>query len=118
MYLSARQRWLDNVGANDGASPWTAGHQLREHGNSVPKLVQAAGGGIWSRYCGDLDAAQVTQAHALGLEVLAWTVNEMVKIDAMLDLGVDGIVSDRLDRVRRALGQRGRPLPPVLLAPP
>jgi len=37
------------VGANDGASPWTAGHQLREHGNSVPKLVQAAGGRIWSR---------------------------------------------------------------------
>ena len=106
------------MGANDGASPWTAGHQLREHGNSVPKLVQAAGGGIWSRYCGDLDAAQVAQAHAQGLEVLAWTVNETVQIDAMLDLGVDGIVIDLPNRVRTPMGQRGRPLPPVLLAPP
>ena len=106
------------MGANDGASHWTAGHQLREHGNSGPELVHAAGGRIWSSYCGDLDAAQVAQAHALGLEVLAWTVNEPVPINVMLDRGLGGIVSDRPDRLRTAMGQRGRPPPPELLAPP
>ena len=44
VYLTAQQRWMDNVGANDGASPWTAGFKLREHGGSVPRLIHAAGG--------------------------------------------------------------------------
>ena len=60
---------------------------------------------------GDLDAAQVKEAQALGLQVLAWTVNEPAQIEAMLDLGVDGIVSDRPDRVREAMARRGMPLP-------
>jgi len=111
---------VNNVDANDGASPWTANHQLREHGNIGPKLVHAAGGRIWSSHCGDLDVAQVAQAHALGLQVLAWKVNEPVPINVMLDrgLGLGGIVSDRPDRLRTAMGQRGRPPPPELLAPP
>mgnify|MGYP006192161717 CR=1 FL=1 len=33
------------------------------------------------------------------------------QIEAMLDLGVDGIVSDRPDRVREAMARRGMPLP-------
>ena len=118
VYLTARQRWLDNVGANDGASPWTAGFKLRDHSNSVPKLVHAAGGRIWSSYFGDLDKAQVAEAHALGLQVLAWTVNEPAQIEQMLALGVDGIISDRPDRVRTAMAQRGMALPPVLVVAP
>ncbi len=116
VYLTARQRWLDNVGTGP-ATPWTAGHALQDHG-SVPKMVKAAGGSVWSSYFGDLDAAQVKQAQALGLQVLAWTVNEPAHIEAMLDLGVDGIVSDRPDRVREAMAKRGMVLPPPLLVKP
>jgi glycerophosphoryl diester phosphodiesterase len=116
VYLTARQRWLDNVGTGP-ASPWTAGLALRDHG-SVPKMVHAAGGKVWSSFHGDLDAAQVKEAQALGIAVLAWTVNEPAQIEAMLDLGVDGIVSDRPDRVRSAMARRGMALPAAVnLAP-
>ncbi|HET9821428.1 MAG TPA: glycerophosphodiester phosphodiesterase [Burkholderiaceae bacterium] len=111
VYLTAQQPWLDNVRAGTAeGSAWTAGVQHREHG-SVPKMVRAAGGRTWSAFFGDLDAAAVREAHALGLKVLAWTVNAPADIERMLDLGVDGIVSDRPDRVRDALQRRGRPLP-------
>ena len=66
----------------------------------------------------DLDAAQVKEAQALGLQVLAWTVNEPQHIEAMLDLGVDGIVSDRPDRVRTAMARRGMALPAPLNVTP
>ena len=99
VYLTAQQRWLDNVGADKPkASAWTAGFKYADHG-SVPKLIKAAGGRIWSCFHGDLDAAKVREAKALGLTVLAWTVNEPVDIARALDLNVDGIVSDRPDRV-------------------
>jgi len=118
VYLSAQQRWLDNIGAGQaGPSAWTAGVQHRDHG-SVPKMVHAAGGRVWSAFHGDLDAAQVAEAHALGLQVLAWTVNEPAQIARMLDLGVDGIVSDRPDRVRDAMARRGLPLPAATAVAP
>lgn len=118
VYLTAQQSWLDNVraGAAEG-SPWTAGVQHRVHG-SVPRMVRAAGGRTWSAFFGDLDAATVREAHALGMKVLAWTVNAPPDIERVLDLGVDGIVSDRPDLVRDALRRRGMPLPaPITLRP-
>ena len=117
VYLSAQQPWLDNIGAGRAeGSAWTAGVQHKDHG-SVPQMIKAAGGRTWSCYFGDLDAAKVREAHRLGLQVLAWTVNEPVQIARMLDLGVDGIVSDRPDRVREEMKRRGLALPaatPVL----
>jgi glycerophosphoryl diester phosphodiesterase len=111
VYLTAQQRWMDNVGAGGAeASPWTAGFRIAEHG-SVPRLIKAAGGRIWSCFHGDLDAAKVREAHDLGLTVLAWTVNEPAHIVRALDLGVDGIVTDRPDRVRQEMQRRGMPLP-------
>lgn len=113
VYLSIRQRNFDNIGAGaPGASPWTAGIAFADHG-SVPKMVRAAGGRIWSSFHGDLDAAQVKEAQGLGLTVLAWTVNDPAQIARMLDLGVDGIVTDRPDRVRDEMRRRGMGLPAV-----
>jgi len=111
VYLSAQQQWLDNIGAGKPEpSPWTAGVQFKDHG-SVPRMVHAAGGRIWSVYFGDLDAAKLAEAKLLGLTVLAWTVNAPRDIERMLDLGVDGIVSDRPDLVREAMQRRGLALP-------
>ena len=115
VYLSAQQRWLDNIGAGSStASPWTAGLKYADHG-SVPKMIHAAGGRIWSVFHGDLDAAKFKEAKALGLQVLTWTVNEQAQIERVLELGVDGIVSDRPDRVREAMARRGMALPKPLL---
>jgi len=111
VHLSAQQPWLDNIAAGmSEGSAWTAGIQHKDHG-SVPRMVKAAGGRIWSCFFGDLDAAKVREAQALGLQVLAWTVNAPRDIERMLDLGVDGIVSDRPDLVREAMQRRGLPLP-------
>ena len=118
VYLSARQSWTDNILADaPGGSPWTAGQQFRDHG-SVPKMVRAAGGRIWAPFFGELDAAQLAQARALGLAVVVWTVNEPEHIRRMLDLGVDGLISDRPDLVRAEMAARGMPLPkPTPVAP-
>ena len=122
VYLTARQRFLDNVcsGPRSGdpriapadcaPSPWTAGFQLRDHG-SVPRLVAAAGGRIWSPSFKDVDRAIVDEAHRLGIQVVVWTVNPPADIAAMLELGVDGIISDRPDRVREEMRKRGLGLP-------
>lgn len=111
VYLSIQRPQFDNIGAGKpGASPWTAGITHADHG-SVPKMVKAAGGRIWSSLHADLDAAKVKEAKALGLTVLAWTVNEPAQIARMMDLGVDGIVSDRPDLVREEMRRRGMALP-------
>ena len=111
VYLSAQQSFLDNILAGSPAgSPWTAGVQFAAHG-SVPRMVKAAGGTIWSPYFGDLDAAQFAEAKRLGLRVIVWTVSDPRHIAAMLDLGVDGIISDRPDLVREEMQRRGMALP-------
>jgi len=111
VYLSAQQRWLDNIRADSPeGSPWTAGVQIAAHG-SVPGMVKAAGGRTWSPFFGDLDRAALDEARRLGLAVVVWTVNEPAHIAAMLDLGVDGIISDRPDLVRAEMRRRGLALP-------
>lgn len=111
VYLSAQQRWLDNIGAGSPVpSPWTAGIRHADHG-SVPKMVRAAGGRIWSVHFGDLTPALLKEAKDLGLTVLAWTVNETAQMSRLIDMGVDGIVTDRPDLLREEMARRGLPLP-------
>jgi glycerophosphoryl diester phosphodiesterase len=100
-------------GANNNVvpgSPWTAGFDIQDHG-SVPRLIKAAGGHTWSSFWQDLDAASVKEAQSLGLKVLAWTVNNPADMNRMLDLGVDGVVTDRPDLLREELRKRGWPVP-------
>lgn len=111
VYLTSQRSGFDNIGADKPeGSAWTNGLRFKDHG-SVAAMVRAAGGKTWSAFHGDLDAAQVRQAQALGLQVLAWTVNEPADIVRVLDLGVDGIVSDRPDLVREEMQRRGLTLP-------
>ena len=119
VYLSAQRPWLDNIaqGKPEG-SPWTAGFQARDHGGSVARMVKAAGGRVWSPYFGDVDQAKITEAHALGLEVVVWTVNLPPDIERMLELKVDGIISDRPDIVRAAMAARGMRLPKATVVTP
>lgn len=50
-----------------------------------------------------IDARLVNAAHELGLKVHAWTVNEPTEMVRLLNLGVDGIISDRCDELRDIL---------------
>jgi glycerophosphoryl diester phosphodiesterase len=50
----------------------------------------------------------LARAHALGLQVHAWTVNNREAMASMLDLGVDGIMSDETVALRDVLASRGQ----------
>jgi glycerophosphoryl diester phosphodiesterase len=55
----------------------------------------------------------VEAAHRLNLPVHVWTIDEIPDMNRLLDWGVDGIMSDRPDRLARVLNERfGRPIPP------
>lgn len=103
MYLSS-PRTLQ-PGAGGQPSPWLAGFTPERHG-SVPKAVKAAGGSIWAPNQTYLTPALLAEAKALGLTVIPWTVNKVEMMDKLLDMGVDGIISDRPDLVRAAIARR------------
>ncbi len=96
----------------DAASSWTAGFDPPDHGGSVPRTIKAAGGTIWSPYYGEVDARSVAETHQLGLPVIVWTVNRADDMARLIDLGVDGIISDRPDLLRAEAAKKGIPLPP------
>lgn len=54
-----------------------------------------------------VDRRFVREAHARGLQVHVWTVNEPERMAALLDLGVDGIMTDHIETLRTVLSERG-----------
>lgn len=76
---------------------------------------------VMSRALRDVDALQIPErmrstrvlsetllalAHECGTEVHVWTVNERDDIDRLLRVGVDGIVTDRVDVALKAVAER------------
>jgi len=100
-------------GSNLDSPLATAGFTLAEHG-SVPRMVKAAGGHVWSPNFQALTPELLKEAQSLGLKVIPWTVNEPADMDRLIGWGVDGIISDHPDRLREAMRQRGLPLPPAV----
>ena len=95
----------------DKASVWTAGFNPAEHGKSLPRTIKAAGGAIWSPYFGDVTLALISESHALGLKVVVWTVNKPADMARLIEMGVDGIISDHPDILRKIAGEKGITLP-------
>jgi glycerophosphoryl diester phosphodiesterase len=100
-HLTAAQNWLDNLeAATPGASPWLAGIDIDDFDGSPARAIKSMGGDIWSPFHRDLTEAELAQAHELGLEVHVWTVNKALDIRRLLEMGVDGIISDYPDIAR------------------
>jgi glycerophosphoryl diester phosphodiesterase len=89
---------------------------------SVARLRLATLAGMRPRLPGSVVAAQVpvrhgrlrvvdrrflAGAHRLGLQVHVWTIDDPAEINRLLDLGVDGIMTDRVEVLREAYAARG-----------
>ena len=95
----------------DRPSRWTAGFNPNEYGKSLPRTIKAAGGSIWSPFYGDVDPALIDESHRLGLTVVVWTVNKPADMARLIEIGVDGIISDRPDLLRKVAGEKAIALP-------
>ena len=117
VYLT-QQRGSDPNVAADKATRWMAGFDPARYGGSIPRTVRAAGGAVWSPHFQDITAAHVAEAHGLGLTVVPWTVNSEGDMARLIDMKVDGIISDRPDLLRKVAQANGITLPsPVPLVP-
>lgn len=115
VYLSLQSANTDTIARAAGL--WTAGLKLSDHG-SVPKMVKAAGGRVWSPNGGAVNADNVREAQAIGLKVIPWTINTVDDMRRLMDWGVDGLITDYPDRLRALMQERAMPLPaPVAPAP-
>jgi glycerophosphoryl diester phosphodiesterase len=111
--LTDEQREDDTIErGKPGPSPWTAGLDVDDFGGSVPRLVAAAGCSVWSPNFGALTPERVAEAKSLAIKVVPWTVNERADIERIIDMGVDGIISDYPDRLRAAVAAKGLAVPP------
>lgn len=95
-------------------SPWLGGLEPARFGNSVVRLVKATGAGTWGPDYQDLTAQRIAEARELGLRVVPWTVNTTADMERLLELGVDGMTTDRPDVLRELLESRSLPVPPPL----
>lgn len=111
-YLTVNQNWRSNTQIGEpGPSPWMAGFDVDNFGGSAPRAVKAAGGAVWSSYYREVDAASIALAHELGLLVKVWTVNDPAQMKALIDMGVDGIITDYPDILRSVLQESGIAVP-------
>ncbi|SDB83007.1 glycerophosphoryl diester phosphodiesterase [Raineyella antarctica] len=86
-------------------------HPLPQAVRSLPPLVlEALGDDIDVR--GErfrvVTRALVDAAHAAGKVVHVWTIDDADEMRELIDLGVDGLVSDRIDVLKDVLVERGR----------
>jgi glycerophosphoryl diester phosphodiesterase len=54
---------------------------------------------IYSPYFGLLSEAVVQKAHTMGMKVIPWTVNETSAMQKMIEMRVDGIITDYPNRI-------------------
>jgi glycerophosphoryl diester phosphodiesterase len=110
--LTIQQRDFDNVQkGRPGPSPWTAGLDVDDVGGSVPRLAAQAGCAVWSPFYREVTPDNVREATAVGLQVIPWTVNEPADMARLIEMGVDGMITDYPDRLRRVMTDKKLALP-------
>ncbi|MDQ3680913.1 MAG: glycerophosphodiester phosphodiesterase [Actinomycetota bacterium] len=114
-----------------GASPWLGGIDIDDFGGSLVAAAASFGADAISPVHGMPQNGRITdpgyrpyttpelvaEAHAAGLAVIPWTVNDVATMAYLMDAGVDGIITDYPDRLRRLMAERGLKLPKAYPAP-
>ncbi|MGW7300024.1 glycerophosphodiester phosphodiesterase [Streptomyces sp. NPDC054829] len=85
------------------------GLRLRSWGLPAPVRASAVAAQVPEAQSGIpvVDHRFVRAAHARGLQVHVWTVNEEDRMHRLLDLGVDGIMTDHIEALRKVMEDRG-----------
>ncbi len=127
-YLTSVSRTKNIILSPDDeiAGLWTGGHLVRNYGDLTPEsmleMIADLGGDIWGPQ--DLELIAKTElvdiAQGLGLKVVPWTdpqsaeeVFDPERIAILIDLGVDGIITDRPDMLRDFMEESGLDVPEI-----
>jgi glycerophosphoryl diester phosphodiesterase len=86
-------------------------------GDDYIAAAKKAGADIVSPYFMELSPDKVAQAHELGMKVVPWTVNSVKDMNMLIDMGVDGFITDKPHMARELLIQRGIPVADPSKAP-
>jgi glycerophosphoryl diester phosphodiesterase len=108
-----------------GASPWLAGMDIDDYDGNLVAAAAEIGVDAVSPAHGEpvrmgvddpqyrpfVTEAMVDDAHARGIDVLPWTVDDPATMHALIDLGVEGIITNYPDVLRDVLAERDMALP-------
>ena len=86
--------WLTSPTAEADPALWWE----RDTPARLPQAVADEGGATWTPHWAALTEAEVGAAHALGLRVVPWTVNDPEAMLRLQGWGVDGVITDYPDR--------------------
>ena len=78
---------------------------LTDRGRPDPRSYADQGAAIWSPRASTLTPALIQAAHEAGLAVIPWTVNKPDDMQRLIDLEVDGLITDRPDLLLALLVQ-------------
>lgn len=92
-------------------SAWLGPASFERSGGDVVAAAKSAGFDILSPAFKLSDGALVDRAHAAGLRVIPWTVNEKSDMRKQLSYGVDGLITDYPTRLRSVFKAEDLPLP-------
>jgi len=98
-------RWVGVRAGEPGPTQWTAGIDLAEFNGSIPRAVKAAGGQYWAPNHMTINPSLVKEAHGLGLKVVVWTPDSRQQMRGLIEMGVDGIMTNRPDILRSCVRQ-------------
>lgn len=87
-------------------SPWLGGLDIKDYQGNPVKAAHAIGADIISPYYTEISNQDVDEAHSLGMKVVPWTVNNEKDMNMLLDMGVDGIISDKPWLLKQVLEKR------------
>ena len=87
-------------------SPWLGGLDIKDYQGNPVKAAHAIGADIISPYYTEISKQDVDEAHSLGMKVVPWTVNNEKDMNMLLDMGVDGITSDKPWLLKQVLEKR------------
>ena len=94
-----------------GAAPQLGGIDIDDYNGSVARAAAAAGYDVLSPIATSVTPEMVRDAHKARLLVIPWTVNTAADMNALMDLGVDGIITDYPTVLRSVMEERGLKLP-------